>query len=50
MRKMVGQELSIVGWVEGPLALAAELRGLNALMTIAGAKCPRSLRQPISGR
>ena len=32
MRKMVGQELSIVGWVEGPLALAAELRGLNALM------------------
>ena len=32
MRKRVGQELSIVGWVEGPLALAAELRGLNALM------------------
>lgn len=32
MRKMVGQELSIVGWVEGPLALAAELRGINALM------------------
>jgi MtaA/CmuA family methyltransferase len=28
----VGQELSIVGWVEGPLALAAELRGINALM------------------
>ena len=32
MRRMVGQELSIVGWVEGPLALAAELRGINNLM------------------
>ncbi len=26
-------ETSIVGWVEGPLALAAELRGLNHVMT-----------------
>lgn len=33
MRQRVGQEVSIVGWVEGPLALAAELRGLNTLMT-----------------
>lgn len=33
MRQRVGPALSIVGWVEGPLALAAELRGLNTLMT-----------------
>ena len=26
-------EVSIVGWVEGPLALAQELRGLNRIMT-----------------
>ncbi len=26
-------DASIVGWVEGPLALAQELRGLNAIMT-----------------
>jgi MtaA/CmuA family methyltransferase len=28
-----GPEGCVVGWVEGPLALAAELRGINALMT-----------------
>lgn len=28
-----GGEVSIVGWVEGPLALAAELRGLSRSMT-----------------
>jgi MtaA/CmuA family methyltransferase len=33
MRKRCGPGMSIVGWVEGPLALAAELRGLNNLMT-----------------
>jgi MtaA/CmuA family methyltransferase len=33
MRREVGQEKSIVGWVEGPLALAAELRGLSRIMT-----------------
>jgi len=32
MRKEVGMEKSIVGWVEGPLALGAELRGLNRIM------------------
>lgn len=32
MRQAAGGEVSIVGWVEGPLALAAELRGLNQLM------------------
>jgi len=32
MRKEAGPGASIVGWVEGPLALAAELRGLNTLM------------------
>ena len=32
MRRAVGQEVSIAGWVEGPLALAAELRGINTLM------------------
>ena len=31
MRREVGQQLSIVGWVEGPLALAAPLRGINTL-------------------
>jgi MtaA/CmuA family methyltransferase len=29
----LGGEVSIVGWVEGPLALAQELRGLNRIMT-----------------
>jgi MtaA/CmuA family methyltransferase len=32
MRREAGPDMSIVGWVEGPLALAAELRGLNAIM------------------
>ena len=32
MRQTAGPGMSIVGWVEGPLALAAELRGLNAIM------------------
>ena len=32
MRKAVGAEKSIVGWVEGPLALGAELRGLSSFM------------------
>jgi MtaA/CmuA family methyltransferase len=31
-RQELGGETSIVGWVEGPLALAQELRGLNRLM------------------
>jgi MtaA/CmuA family methyltransferase len=32
MRREVGQEKSIVGWIEGPLALGQELRGLNRVM------------------
>lgn len=32
MRRAAGPGASIVGWVEGPLALAAEMRGLSALM------------------
>jgi MtaA/CmuA family methyltransferase len=32
MREAAGPDTSIVGWVEGPLALAAEMRGLSALM------------------
>lgn len=32
MREKAGPGMSIVGWVEGPLALAAELRGLNTIM------------------
>jgi len=32
MHREAGGDLSIVGWVEGPLALAAELRGINNLM------------------
>ena len=32
MHRAVGGEKSIVGWVEGPLALAAELRGINQIM------------------
>ncbi len=33
MRREVRGEKSVVGWVEGPLALAAELRGLSCIMT-----------------
>ena len=33
MRKQAGPGMSIVGWIEGPLALAQELRGLNTIMT-----------------
>jgi hypothetical protein len=32
MRTAAGPGASIVGWVEGPLALGAEMRGLSALM------------------
>lgn len=32
MRRLAGNDISVVGWVEGPLALAAELRGVNTLM------------------
>ena len=32
MRAEAGPTASVVGWVEGPLALAAEMRGLSALM------------------
>ncbi len=32
MRQVAGPGASIVGWVEGPLALGAEMRGLSALM------------------
>jgi len=32
MRAEAGPGASVVGWVEGPLALAAEMRGLSALM------------------
>ena len=32
MRQAAGPGTSIVGWVEGPLALGAEMRGLSALM------------------
>jgi len=33
MHQEFGGEVSIVGWVEGPLALGAELRGLTHVMT-----------------
>ena len=33
MHQEFGGEVQIVGWVEGPLALGAELRGLNHTMT-----------------
>ena len=33
MRQRAGPGMSIVGWVEGPLALAQELRGLNNIMS-----------------
>ncbi|MEX1344031.1 MAG: uroporphyrinogen decarboxylase family protein [Candidatus Limnocylindrales bacterium] len=32
MRETAGPEASIVGWVEGPLALGAEMRGLSKVM------------------
>ena len=32
MRRSAGPGMSIVGWIEGPLALAAELRGVNTIM------------------
>jgi MtaA/CmuA family methyltransferase len=32
MRQQAGPDMSIVGWVEGPLALSQELRGLNRIM------------------
>lgn len=32
MRSRAGKDQSIVGWIEGPLALAQELRGLNNIM------------------
>jgi MtaA/CmuA family methyltransferase len=32
MHRALGGERSIVGWIEGPLALAQELRGLNLVM------------------
>jgi MtaA/CmuA family methyltransferase len=33
LRREAGDGACVVGWVEGALALAAELRGINALMT-----------------
>ncbi len=33
LRREARDEKSVVGWVEGPLALGAELRGLNRIMT-----------------
>ncbi len=32
MRRLAGPDVSIVGWVEGPLALGAEMRGLSTVM------------------
>lgn len=32
MRREAGPDMSIVGWVEGPLALGQELRGINNIM------------------
>ena len=32
-RRELGDDTSVVGWVEGPLALSQELRGLNRIMT-----------------
>jgi MtaA/CmuA family methyltransferase len=32
MREKVGGELQIMGWVEGPIAEAADLRGINEIM------------------
>ncbi len=33
LRRQAGKEKLVEGWVEGPCALAADLRGLNTLMT-----------------
>lgn len=33
LKREVGDELLIEGWIEGPCALGADLRGLNSLMT-----------------
>lgn len=32
MRELAGPDVSVVGWVEGPLALGAEMRGLSMVM------------------
>jgi MtaA/CmuA family methyltransferase len=32
LKELAGNELGIEGWVEGPIAMAADLRGLNTLM------------------
>jgi MtaA/CmuA family methyltransferase len=32
LKALAGKELGIEGWVEGPIAMAADLRGLNTLM------------------
>ena len=32
LRERVGGELAIVGWVEGPMAQAADIRGINTVM------------------
>jgi MtaA/CmuA family methyltransferase len=32
LRRAVGEELLVEGWVEGPCAMGADLRGINALM------------------
>jgi MtaA/CmuA family methyltransferase len=33
LKRRAGGELMVEGWVEGPCAMAADLRGINALMT-----------------
>jgi MtaA/CmuA family methyltransferase len=33
LKRAVGEDLLVEGWVEGPCALGADLRGLNSLMT-----------------
>jgi uroporphyrinogen-III decarboxylase len=32
LRRRAGSDVSVVGWIEGPLSLSSELRGLNNLM------------------
>jgi len=32
LKELAGDELGVEGWVEGPIAMAADLRGLNTLM------------------
>jgi MtaA/CmuA family methyltransferase len=32
LRELVGDELAVEGWVEGPCAMGADLRGMNTLM------------------